>query len=120
MAQVLAVDDSLSLRKLVAQTLMSAGHTVTEAANGAEALALIKQKQFNLIISDINMPVMDGLTFIKQVRALGAYKFTPILVLTTEMDPNKKKIAKESGATGWLVKPFDPEQLLGTIRKVLG
>jgi len=120
MANVLTVDDSVSLRKLVANTLASAGHQVAEASNGAEALEVIKTKTFNLIISDINMPVMDGLTFIKHVRVLAAYKFTPILVLTTEMDPAKKKVAKESGATGWLVKPFDPEQLLTTIRKVLG
>jgi len=120
MANVLTVDDSVSLRKLVANTLASAGHQVAEASNGAEALDVIKTRPFNLIISDINMPVMDGLTFIKHVRVLAAYKFTPILVLTTEMDPAKKKVAKESGATGWLVKPFDPEQLLNTIRKVLG
>jgi two-component system chemotaxis response regulator CheY len=120
MAHVLAVDDSVSLRKLVANTLTAAGHTVTEASQGQEGLELIKTKTFNLIISDINMPVMDGLTFIKNVRLIAAYKFTPILVLTTEMDPTKKKTAKESGATGWLVKPFDPEQLLNTIRKVLG
>jgi two-component system chemotaxis response regulator CheY len=120
MANVLTVDDSVSLRKLVANTLASAGHQVAEASNGAEALEVIKTRMFNLIISDINMPVMDGLTFIKHVRVLAAYKYTPILVLTTEMDPAKKKVAKESGATGWLVKPFDPEQLLNTIRKVLG
>ena len=120
MARVLAVDDSVSLRKLVANTLASAGHHVVEACNGQEGLDLAKGSAFNLIISDINMPVMDGLTFIKNVRILAAYKFTPILVLTTEMDPAKKKIAKDSGATGWLVKPFDPEQLLSTIRKVLG
>ncbi|MET0391144.1 MAG: response regulator [Polyangiales bacterium] len=120
MAHVLTVDDSVSLRKLVANTLTTAGHQVVEAANGAEGLEMLKTRTFNLIISDINMPVMDGLTFIKNVRNIAAYKFTPILVLTTEMDPNKKKVAKESGATGWLVKPFDPEQLLNTIRKVLG
>jgi two-component system, chemotaxis family, chemotaxis protein CheY len=120
MAHVLTVDDSVSLRKLVANTLATAGHQVVEASNGAEALEVIKSRNFNLIISDINMPVMDGLTFIKQVRVIGAYKFIPILVLTTEMDPTKKKIAKDAGATGWLVKPFDPEQLLATIRKVLG
>jgi two-component system chemotaxis response regulator CheY len=120
MAHVLTVDDSVSLRKLVANTLTAAGHTVTEASQGQEGLDLIKTKTFNLIISDINMPIMDGLTFIKNVRLIAAYKFTPILVLTTEMDPTKKKTAKESGATGWLVKPFDPEQLLNTIRKVLG
>lgn len=120
MANVLTVDDSVSLRKLVAGTVASAGHQVAEASNGAEGLELLKTRTFNLIISDINMPVMDGLTFIKNVRVLAAYKYTPILVLTTEMDATKKKIAKESGATGWLVKPFDPEQLLATIRKVLG
>lgn len=120
MANVLTVDDSVSLRKLVASTVASAGHHVAEASNGAEGLDVLKSRTFNLIISDINMPVMDGLTFIKNVRMIAAYKFTPILVLTTEMDATKKKIAKESGATGWLVKPFDPEQLLATIRKVLG
>jgi two-component system chemotaxis response regulator CheY len=120
MAHVLTVDDSVSLRKLVANTLISAGHSVEEASNGAEALEQLSKRTFNLIISDINMPVMDGLTFIKKVRGGGGHKHTPILLLTTEMDPSKKKIAKESGATGWLVKPFDPEQLLATIRKVLG
>ncbi|HEX4353961.1 MAG TPA: response regulator [Polyangiales bacterium] len=119
MAQVLTVDDSVSLRKLVANTLVAAGHKVVEASNGVEALNAVKAQTFNLIISDLNMPVMDGLTFIKNVRVLAAYKFVPILVLTTEMDPAKKKAAKDSGATGWLVKPFDPEQLLSTIRKVL-
>jgi two-component system chemotaxis response regulator CheY len=120
MARVLAVDDSVSLRRLVAATLTQAGHDVTEASNGAEALEAAKKGTFNLVISDLNMPIMDGLTFIKQMRGLASYKFTPILVLTTEMDPEKKKSAKEAGATGWIVKPFDPDQLLTTIRKVLG
>jgi two-component system chemotaxis response regulator CheY len=119
MALVLAVDDSVSLRKLVASTLTGAGHKVVEAGNGADGLNAVKANAFNLIITDLNMPVMDGLTFIKNVRIIAAYKFVPILVLTTEMDPAKRKIAKDSGATGWLVKPFDPEQLLATIRKVL-
>jgi two-component system chemotaxis response regulator CheY len=120
MAQVLTVDDSVSLRKLVAGTLSTAGHEVVEASNGVEGLAALKGRTFGLIISDLNIPIMDGHTFIKNVRAIAAYKFTPILVLTTEMDPAKKKQAKDSGATGWIVKPFDPEQLLATIRKVLG
>jgi two-component system, chemotaxis family, chemotaxis protein CheY len=120
MALVLTIDDSVSLRKLVASTLSGAGHQVAEAANGLDGLETAKKKQFNLIISDLNMPMMDGLTFIKQLRAIATYKFTPVLVLTTEMDPQKKKAAKDAGATGWLVKPFDPEQLLLTIRKVLG
>jgi two-component system chemotaxis response regulator CheY len=120
MAQVLTVDDSVSLRKLIANTLSSAGHEVVEAGDGASGLEVIKRRTFNLIITDLNMPVMDGLTFIKHVRSIVAYKYTPVLVLTTEMDPTKKKAAKDAGATGWLVKPFDPEQLLSTIRKVLG
>ena len=120
MAHVLTVDDSVSLRKLVANALATAGHQVTEAANGTDALNAVKLLKFDLVISDLNMPVMDGLTFIRNLRNLAAYKHTPILVLTTDMDPAKKKAAKESGATGWLVKPFDPDQLLATIRKVLG
>jgi two-component system chemotaxis response regulator CheY len=119
MATVLTVDDSVSLRKLVANTLASAGHQVFEASNGAEALSILRGNTCSLILSDLNMPVMDGLTFIRHVRGLAAYKFVPILILTTEMDPAKKKEAKDAGATGWLVKPFDPVQLLNTIRKVL-
>src|ERR1700704_1852631 len=106
MAHVLTVDDSVSLRRLVASTLTTAGHEVVEASNGVEGLAALKARSFNLIISDLNMPLMDGLTFIKNVRTIAAYKFIPILVLTTEMDPGKKKEAKDSGATGWIVKPF--------------
>ncbi|HTQ03992.1 MAG TPA: response regulator [Polyangiaceae bacterium] len=115
----MTVDDSVSLRKLVAQTLAGAGHDVAEAANGADALSTAKQKTFDLIISDLNMPGMDGLSFVRQLRQLAAYRTVPVLILTTEMDPAKKKEAKEAGATGWLVKPFDPSQLLATIRKVL-
>jgi two-component system chemotaxis response regulator CheY len=119
MAHVLAVDDSVSLRKLIAVTLASAGHEVVEANNGADALNALKGRKFDLILTDLNMPVMDGLTFIQKVRVIAAYQFTPILVLTTEMDSGKKLQAKQSGASGWLVKPFDPERLLATIRKVL-
>lgn len=120
MARILTVDDSVSMRRLVGATLTQAGHEVWEVANGVEGLNAAKKQAFNLVVTDINMPMMDGLTFIKNLRSLGQYRFTPILVLTTEMDPEKKKIAKEAGATGWIVKPFDPEQLLATIRKVLG
>lgn len=120
MANVLTIDDSVTLRRLVATTLTEAGHDVVEASNGREGLEAARRKTFALIISDLNMPIMDGFAFIQQMRALGAYKFTPILVLTTEMDPDKKKRAKEVGATGWIVKPFAPEQLLATVRKVLG
>ena len=120
MAHVLAVDDSVSLRRLLASTLASAGHEVVEAGNGADALAALKTHSFNLIISDLNMPVMDGLTFIKKVRMIAAFRFTPILILTTEMDQGKKREAKEPGATGWVVKAFDPVPPPATVREVLG
>lgn len=120
MAKILTVDDSVSLRKLVASTLASAGHEVSEASDGNAGLATAKQKLFNLVISDLNMPGMDGLTFVKNLRLISAYRAVPVLILTTEMDPTKKKAAKDAGATGWIVKPFDPTQLLATIRKVLG
>ncbi len=119
MARIITVDDSVSLRKLVASTLASAGHEVVDVGSGADALTAAKQKKFDLVISDLNMPGMDGLTFVKQLRQIAAYHTTPVLILTTEMDPNKKKAAKDAGCTGWLVKPFDPAQLLATIRKVL-
>jgi len=119
MAKILIVDDSVSLRKLVAGTLASAQHEVVEAPDGAQALAKLKERSFNLIISDVNMPNMDGLQFLREVRLIGAYRAIPVLMLTTEMDPAKKKQAKEAGATGWIVKPFDPNTLLATIKKVL-
>lgn len=120
MARILAVDDSVSLRKLLAHTLVEGGHQVAEAQDGVDALAVAgRTPGLNLIITNVNMPNMDGLTLVKRLRALPLYRHTPILVLTTEMDPAKKKEAKESGATGWIVKPFVPEQLLATIRKVL-
>ena len=119
MANVLIVDDSVSMRKLVQGTLIEAGHKVTEAEDGVVGLEKAKQADVDLVITDINMPNMDGLTLLGELRKLSNFKFTPILVLTTEMDPDKKKIAKERGATGWLVKPFNPDQLLSTIQKVL-
>ena len=119
MAHIMAVDDSVSLRQLLVRTLIEGGHRVMEAKDGVEALSAAATQKFQLVITDVNMPQMDGLTLVKKLRELPAYKHIPILVLTTEMDPNKKKIAKDAGATGWLVKPFEPVQLLATIRKVL-
>jgi two-component system, chemotaxis family, chemotaxis protein CheY len=119
MANILVVDDSPTLRRVLCSTLIAAGHQVVEAGHGGEGLEAMKHKMFNLIISDLSMPIMDGLTFIGKVRVLGAYKHTPILVLTTEMDPEKMKKAKELGATGWMVKPFEAEQLVAAVRKVL-
>ena len=120
MATILAVDDSASMRQMVSFTLKGAGHDVTEAENGKAALDIAKTKQFDLVISDVNMPVMDGITLIKELRALSNYKFTPLLMLTTESGDDKKQQGKSVGATGWIVKPFNPDQLLATINKVLG
>ncbi|RKZ95484.1 MAG: response regulator [Gammaproteobacteria bacterium] len=120
MAKILAVDDSASMRQMVAFTLKGAGHTVTEAADGQQALTIAKTQAFDLVLTDVNMPVMDGLTLTRELRALPAYRFTPILVLTTEAGTEKKQEGRAAGATGWLVKPFNPDQLLATVRKVLG
>jgi two-component system chemotaxis response regulator CheY len=118
-ANVLAVDDSVSLRKLVVAALEHGGHHVVEAANGIDGMTLAKQQVFDLVISDVNMPGMDGITFLRQLRVLASYKGVPVLMLTTEMDAEKKREAKEAGATGWIIKPFDPTQLLSIIRKVV-
>lgn len=119
MATILTVDDSTSMRQMVAHTLKSAGYEVVEAADGAQGLAKAKQSPVNLVITDVNMPVMDGISLVKELRALPQYKFTPILLLTTEAGADKKAEGKAAGATGWLVKPFNPEQLLSTIKKVI-
>jgi two-component system, chemotaxis family, chemotaxis protein CheY len=120
MASILIVDDSASMRQMVSFTLKGAGHTVTEAVDGTDALAKAKAGRFNLVLTDVNMPKMDGITLCRELRAQPNYKFTPILMLTTESDTSKKMEGKSAGATGWLVKPFNPEQLLSTIKRVLG
>ncbi|QSX37151.1 response regulator [Shewanella sedimentimangrovi] len=120
MKKILAVDDSASMRQMVGFTLKTAGFDVTEATNGDEALKVAQSKDFDLVISDVNMPVMDGITLIRNLRNLPAYKFTPLLMLTTESGGDKKQEGRAAGATGWIVKPFNPEQLLATVRKVLG
>jgi two-component system, chemotaxis family, chemotaxis protein CheY len=120
MANILAVDDSSSMRQMVAFTLKGAGYQVVEAADGQEALNKAKAQKFDLIITDVNMPIMDGITFIKHLRGEANYKFTPMLMLTTESSSDKKTAGKAAGATGWIVKPFNPDQLLNTVKKVLG
>ncbi len=120
MATILAVDDSASMRQMVSFTLKGAGYQVTEAADGQEALNKAKSQQFDLIITDVNMPIMDGITFIRHLRGEANYKFTPMLMLTTESAGDKKAQGKAAGATGWIVKPFNPDQLLNTVKKVLG
>jgi len=120
MANILAVDDSSSMRQMVSFTLKGAGYQVVEAADGQEALNKAKAQKFDLIITDVNMPVMDGITFIRNLRGEANYKFTPMLMLTTESAADKKAEGKAAGATGWIVKPFNPDQLLNTVKKVLG
>ena len=120
MASILAVDDSASMRQMVSFTLKGAGYDVIEAVDGVDALNKAKQQSVNLVITDVNMPNMDGITLIAELRKLPNYKFTPLLMLTTESAPEKKQAGKAAGATGWIVKPFNPDQLLATIKKVLG
>lgn len=118
-ASILAVDDSASMRQMVSFTLKGAGYEVVEAADGVEALNIAKSRSVNLVITDVNMPNMDGITLIRELRALPSYKFTPLLMLTTESGSDKKQQGKAAGATGWIVKPFNPEQLLNTVKKVI-
>ena len=120
MASILAVDDSASMRQMVSFTLKSAGHEVTEAQDGVEALNKAKSGSYDLVITDVNMPNMDGITLIAELRKLANFKFTPLLMLTTESGSDKKMAGKNAGATGWIVKPFNPDQLLTVIKKALG
>ena len=120
MATIMTVDDTATMRQMVSFTLHSVGHEVLQASDGQEALVLAKSKQFDLVIADVNMPNMDGITLVKSLRALPEYKFTPILLLTTECQDSKRQEGKSAGATGWRVKPFNPEQLIDVVRKVLG
>ena len=117
---ILAVDDSASLRQMVAFTLKSAGYDVIEAGDGEEGLAKAQGATVNVVLTDQNMPKMDGLTLVKNLRALPQYAATPILLLTTESSDQMKAAGKAAGATGWLVKPFDPAKLIEVIKKVAG
>lgn len=119
-ASILTVDDSPSLRMAIRIALTGAGYTVTEAADGLEGLAKSRGTKFDLIITDQNMPNMDGLTMIRELRKDAAQCGTPIIFLTTESEDSMKQQAKAAGATGWLVKPFVPDQLIRVARKVLG
>lgn len=116
--RVLAVDDSKTMRDMVSFTLRNAGHDVVEAHDGQHAISVLGGSSVDLIITDVNMPNMDGLTLIRNLRSNPAYKSTPILVLTTEADGAKKNEGREAGATGWIVKPFSPEKLLQVVAKV--
>jgi two-component system, chemotaxis family, chemotaxis protein CheY len=119
MPSILAVDDSASMRQMVSFTLKGAGYEVIEAVDGQDALGKAKGRVADVVLTDVNMPNMDGIELIRQLRLLPAYKFTPMLLLTTESGGDKKAEGKAAGATGWLVKPFNPDQLLATLKKVM-
>lgn len=118
-ATVLTVDDSASIRQMVGMTLKQAGYNVVEAADGQEGLDKARSGAFNLVLTDQNMPRMDGLTLVKALRGLPNYKTVPILMLTTESGDEMKAQGRAAGATGWLTKPFDPAKLLEVMKKVL-
>jgi two-component system chemotaxis response regulator CheY len=117
---ILAIDDSASIRQMVGFTLRSSGYEVVDAVDGMDGLEKAKGNTFNLILTDQNMPRMDGLTLIMSLRALPQYKTVPILMLTTESSDAMKQQGRAAGATGWLVKPFDPQKLVEVVKKVIG
>ncbi|MEW5745916.1 MAG: response regulator [Nitrospirota bacterium] len=114
---ILIVDDSASMRQLVSFALKDAGYEVTAAVNGKDAVDKLSGATIDMVITDLNMPEMDGIELIKQLRAKPGCKFTPVLMLTTESQESKKQEGKQAGASGWIVKPFTPEQLVETVRK---
>ncbi len=116
---ILIVDDSESIREVVIFTLEKAGYNVLSGADGTDAVKFLDGRHIDLIITDLHMPLMNGIELIKEVRKIDTYKFTPILYLTTESQHSKKMEAKEAGATGWIVKPFMPDKLISAISKIL-
>ena len=117
---ILAVDDSGSLRQMVAFSLKAAGYDVVQAVDGQDGLNKAKEKTVDLVLTDQNMPIMDGLTLIKNLRTLSSYQKIPILMLTTESSDEMKAKGRAAGANGWLVKPFDPKRLIEVVQKVIG
>jgi two-component system chemotaxis response regulator CheY len=117
---ILTIDDSASIRQMVAMTLSAAGHQVVEAINGADGYTKATAQTVHAVITDLNMPVMNGIEFIRKYRQHPASKGVPIILLTTESDEELKRQAKEAGATGWIVKPFKQDQLIAVIKKVTG
>jgi two-component system chemotaxis response regulator CheY len=117
---VLAVDDSASMRQMIKMTLSGAGYNVIEANDGNHGLSTARTSTVDIVLTDLNMPGMDGVALIKELRKLNAYNGIPILMVTTESDAEKKAQAKAAGATGWITKPFQPDQLLSVMKKVMG
>lgn len=116
---IMVVDDSVSLRQVVSIALSSAGYSVIEACDGRDALAKLNGQKVNLIISDVNMPNMDGISLVREVKKLSDHKFTPIIMLTTESQDNMKKEGQAAGAKAWVVKPFLPQQMLSAVSKLI-
>lgn len=116
---ILIVDDSASLRQVVSIALKSSGYDVIEGTDGQDALTKLKGQKVHLIISDVNMPNMDGITFVKEVKKLPEYKFTPVIMLTTEAGEDKKAAGQAAGAKAWVVKPFKPEQMITAVSKLI-
>lgn len=116
--RIFVVDDSKTMRDMIQHTLVGAGHQVSLAEDGVQALELLDQAAVDVIITDINMPRMDGISLVKALRTHSVHRGTPILILTTESDPAKKQEGKTAGATGWLVKPFVPEKLVDIVARV--
>ena len=116
---IMIVDDSASLRQVVAISLRGAGYDVIEGCDGVDALKKMTGQKIHLVISDVNMPNMDGITLVTEIKKLPAYKFTPIVMLTTESQEGKKKAGQEAGAKAWMLKPFNPPQLLNVVQKLV-
>jgi two-component system, chemotaxis family, chemotaxis protein CheY len=117
---ILTVDDSASMRQMVKMTLSDAGYAVVEAGDGVQGLVVARAHPVDLVLTDLNMPGMDGLALVRELRKLSTYTGVPIVLLTTESDAERKQQAKAAGATAWITKPFQPGQLLSVIKKVLG
>lgn len=118
--RILAVDDSISMREMVSFTLSEAGFDVVTAVDGLDGVKKLDGTAFDMVITDLNMPNLDGIEFIKKLRQISAYKFIPVIMLTTESETSKKMAGRAAGANGWIVKPFKPEQLLSVVNKVIG
>ena len=116
---IMIVDDSISIRQVVGIALKGAGYDVIEGRDGQDALAKLTGQKIHLVISDVNMPNMDGISFVKALKALPSYRFTPVIMLTTESAESKKQEGKDAGAKAWVVKPFKPEVLLGAVQKLV-
>jgi two-component system chemotaxis response regulator CheY len=117
--RILAVDDSASMRQMVLFTLQGAGYAVLQACDGVEALEVARNSSVDLVLTDVHMPGMDGIALVRELRTLPNYRFVPMLILTTESSQEKKMDGKNAGATGWIVKPFNPPQLLATVARVI-